>query len=150
MMQFSELAIKILAAYLALNNLGNFLPFIITLRSSDSGESMPIAVVVGWVVIPVIIGIVLWVLAPKIASKIILPSERDTAISEKGLVAAGTFLIGVYWALKSVGVVVGQLFSMGTINYGYAAVFIISLMLVLGGRFFVSVYHRLRTAGTGL
>ncbi|BBM00116.1 hypothetical protein [Microbulbifer sp. GL-2] len=150
MMQFSELAIKILAAYLVLNNLGNVLPFIITLKSSDSGQSIPIISVAGWVVIPFVIGIVLWILAPKIARKTIVSSDGDAAISEAGLVVAGTFLIGVYWALKSVGVVVGQLFSLGTINYGYVAVFIISLVLVLGGRFVVTMYHRLRTAGTGL
>lgn len=150
MKQFSELAIKILAAYLALNNLGNFFPFVITPTSWGSGETIPIAAVVGWVVIPAVIGITLWVLAPKIASKIIISSEGDAVISERGLVAAGTFIIGVYWALKSVGIIVAQLFSVGTINYGYAAVFVISLILILGGRFVVTAYHRLRTAGTGV
>ena len=150
MKQFSELAIKILAAYLVLNNLGNAFPLFLAPESWGNGEPLPIAPVIGWVVVPAIAGIVLWVLAPQIAHKIFSASEQDTAISENGLVVAGTFLIGIYWALKSVGVIVGQLFAMGTVNYGYVAVLVVSLALVLGGRFVATVYDRLRTAGTGV
>lgn len=150
MKQFSELAIKILAAYLVLNNLGNTLPLIIAGKSWGSGESIPFAVLVGWAVIPAAIGIILWVLAPRIVHRIIRSDEGDTSISEKGLVVAGTFLIGIYWALKSVGVIFGQNFSVGTVNYGYIAVFLISLALIFGGRFISMVYSKLRTAGTGV
>ncbi|WP_444901888.1 hypothetical protein ACJJIG_00980 [Microbulbifer sp. SSSA007] len=150
MKQFSELTIKILAAYLVLSNLGNALPFIIAPASWGISGPIPIAPVLGSIVVPAVIGIILWVLAPKIAPKIIRSTDGDASISEKGLVAAGTFLIGVYWALKSVGVIVGQLFTQGTINYGYVTVLLISLAMIFGGRFVTTMYHRLRTAGTGV
>lgn len=150
MKQFSELAIKILAVYLVLNYLGNALPLFLAPESWSNGEPLPVAPIIGWVVVPVIAGILLWILAPQIARKLFRSTEEDTAISEKGLVVAGTFLIGVYWALKSVGVIVGQLFAMGTVNYGYVAVLVIALVLILGGRFVAIFYHRLRTAGTSV
>ncbi|GAB2528958.1 hypothetical protein GCM10008940_34630 [Microbulbifer agarilyticus] len=108
---------------------------------------MPIWPLIGWLGIPLMIGIVLWFSASKIAQKIIGNDEKDASLSEDGLVAAGTFLIGTYWGLKSIGTVVGQLSSVGTLNYGYVTVFAISMLMICGNKTITRMYRKLRTAG---
>ncbi|WKD49100.1 hypothetical protein [Microbulbifer spongiae] len=150
MKQFSELLIKILAAYLILRNLGNASPLFFLPEFWEREESLPIAPFVVFLLAPILIGIVLWVLAPKIAQKIINSDENDAAISERGVVVAGTFLIGVYWALRSIGIVISEISTTRSIDFGNVAVFVISLALILGGKFITSFYRWLRTAGTGI
>ncbi len=56
---------------------------------------------------------------------------------------AGVFLIGVYWALKSVGIILSQFLNGGTVDYGYVSVLLISVFLILGGKFITNMYHKL-------
>ncbi|AOS97725.1 hypothetical protein AUP74_02317 [Microbulbifer aggregans] len=147
MKQFSELAIKIFAAYLALSNLGNVIPLFFSPAAWGTQSDVPIWPLIGWLGIPLMVGFVLWFSASTIAQKAIGNGEEGTSLSEGGLVAAGTFLIGTYWALRSVGVVVGQLSSVGTVNYGYIMVFAISLLLIFGNKAITRMYRKLRTVG---
>ncbi|MFS1524510.1 hypothetical protein ACL7TT_10415 [Microbulbifer sp. 2304DJ12-6] len=133
MKQFSELVIKILAAYFILGNLGNASPLLFVPEFWTSKEFVPTVPFVAMLVAPIVIGIFLWILAPNIAQKLSSPCEGEAAISEHGLVIAGTFLIGVYWALRSIGIVIGEISNNGSIDYGNIAVFLISLVLILGG-----------------
>ena len=148
MKQFSELAIKIFSAYLVLSNVGNIIPLFFPPAGWGTQSDVPIWPLIGWLGIPLTIGIVLWFLASSIAQKIIGKEGEDSSLSEDGLVAAGTFLIGTYWALRSVGTVVGQLSSVGTVNYGYVTVFAISVLLICGNKSITRMYRKLRTAGT--
>ncbi len=75
---------KNFAAYLALNNLGNTLPLLLASGAWINREGAPVILVVGRAVIPIIMGILLWVYAPKIADKKISSSVKDDAISEGG------------------------------------------------------------------
>ncbi|MDP5211283.1 hypothetical protein [Microbulbifer sp. 2205BS26-8] len=150
MKQFSELAIKILAAYFILGNLGNASPLLFVPEFWESKELVPTVPFIAMLAAPIVIGIFLWILAPNIAQKIISSYEGETAISEHGLIIAGTFLIGVYWALRSIGIVIGEISTNGSIDYGNIAVFLISLVLILGGKFITSFYRWLRTAGSGV
>ncbi|MFA0813851.1 hypothetical protein [Microbulbifer epialgicus] len=143
MIQFSVLAIKIFAAYLVLSNLGNSLPLFF---QPGARVEAPTWALIGWLIIPLVIGIALWFCASTIAQKIISVDAEETSLSEDGLVAAGTFLIGIYWALRSVGAIVGQLSSVGTVNYGYVIVFIISVLLIFGNKTIIRIYRKLRTA----
>ncbi|GAB2899528.1 hypothetical protein GCM10027180_31930 [Microbulbifer echini] len=126
------------------------MPLLLASGAWINREGAPVILVVGLAVIPIIMGILLWIYAPKIADKKISSSVKDDAISEGGLVVAGVFLIGVYWALKSVGIILSQFLNSGTVDYGYVSVLLISVFLILGGKFITNMYHKLRTAGTGV
>ena len=103
-----ELSIKLFAAYLVLSNSSYVIN--LALWSNDDDLSINEAVIwlpiIGYLVIPLIIGVSLWFMSPRIADR--LDYSDSPSISEKGVISAGTFVVGLYWLLHSIGVVLGQ------------------------------------------
>lgn len=114
------------------------------------------------IALPLLGGIVLWLFARRLARLI----SRDTnpakdIICEHELVAAGTFLIGLYLAFSSIPPLYASVSHYFALDYGWDSSSTVEtikrwslhlglgLVLMLGHRFFVRAYYFLRRAGTG-
>ena len=99
------------------------------------------------ILIPVLVGVILWFLAPKIALRVNQDTSEGHLPEERAIVSAGTFLIGVYWAMKSVTWILSQYFTTETVNYAGIVILGISVFLILGNNFIAHLYMRLRRYG---
>jgi len=143
-----EIVIKVFAAYLVFSTAGNYVPLVFVPGAWSGPNSPNIGYLAAGVLVPIGIGIILWLRAPKI-SKNAFPTETpEPIIPESGIVAAGVFLIGVYWLIRSFSVVVTQLSAQAPINYGWCVVLILSVGLILGNNVLAKIFRKLRTAGT--
>ena len=97
---------------------------------------------------PSVLALFLWLRAPKISKNAFSTETPGPIIPESGIVAAGVFLIGIYWLIRSFSVVVTQLSAQATINYGWCVVLILSVGLILGNNVLAKIFRKLRTAGT--
>ena len=97
--------------------------------------------------VPVIAGVILWFLAPKIALRVNKESNEGQLPEEKAIVSAGTFLIGIYWAVRSINSVLSQYSATETVNYVGIIILGISVFLILGSNFVAHVYTWLRRYG---
>ena len=107
MKHLSIIAIRVLAVYLVASGLNVALPLFLVSESWADPKDIPTLVSLGYIGAPVIVGLLLWFLAPKLSSKV--PSESTEPLNENGLVSAGSFLIGVYLFVKHLGITIGQL-----------------------------------------
>ena len=151
MRPFSVLLIRILAIYLALNPLLSVSPI---LFSSGSGESRSewLPVLVAGVLIPMVVGVILWFSAQRLANKIHVGSaaEPSVNISEEGLVRAGSLLIGIYLFVQHIGTAISQWAWGGIIAYGSLSVIVLSLGLIIGTHSMGKLYKKIKYAGGGL
>ncbi|WP_028672510.1 hypothetical protein [Saccharospirillum impatiens] len=148
MRELIEIVIKVFAAYLVFSTVGGYAPLALVTDAFSGPNSPYIGFLAAGVSVPIGIGIILWFRAPKI-SKAALPSdEPGPIVPESGVVAAGVFLIGVYWFVRSSSVLLTQLSSQASLNYGWFAVMALSLALILGSDLMAKVFRKLRTAGT--
>lgn len=149
MKPFSVLLIRILAIYLALNPLLSVSPI---LFSSGSGESRSewLPVLVAGVLIPMVVGVILWFSARTLANKIHGGSaaEPSVNISEAGLVRAGSLLIGVYLLVQHIGTALSQWTWGGIIAYGSLAVIVLSVGLIVGSSSLGKFYKKIKYAGS--
>lgn len=96
--------------------------------------------------VPAVTGLVLWFIAPVLASRIIGDEHSNDIANEQDLVSAGSFLIGIYWAVNSIKDIASR-YSYGKINFGTLVVLGISVCLILGCRYVARFFKRLRTYG---
>ena len=148
---FSILLIRVLAIYLVLNPLLSMSPFLFSLGSDESlNEWLP--VLIAGVLIPMVAGVVLWLSARALANKIHAGARQEpsVAISEEGLVRAGSFLIGVYLFVQHAGTVISQWAWGGILAYGSMFVLLVSVGLIVGANSMGQLYRRIKYAGGGL
>ncbi len=148
------IVIRILAIYLFARSMMDMMP--LTLASAFwESTNLSIAdlfLLIFWLSTS-LFGIVLWILAPGLARRLV-PESRSSetrssqALTETGFIRAGTFLIGIYWFLGSAAIFFGQLLGGGGINYGYAIVLLVSIFLVLQGNRVVQLYSKMKTFGS--
>ncbi|MGO1708002.1 MAG: hypothetical protein ACTHZH_10180 [Oleiphilaceae bacterium] len=143
-----EIVIKVFAAYLVFSTVGNYVPLAFVPGAWSGPNSPNIGYLAAGVLVPIGIGIILWLRAPKISKNAFSTETPGPIIPESGIVAAGVFLIGIYWLIRSFSVVVTQLSAQATINYGWCVVLILSVGLILGNNVLAKIFRKLRTAGT--
>lgn len=143
-----EIIVKVFAAYLAFTTLGNYVPLAFAPNAWGGENSPHIPYLLAGLLVPIIISIVLWLKAPKIAKASFSTDTPEPVIPESGVVAAGAFLIGVYWLVRSISILVTQLNEPSSVNYGWAVVLLLSVGLILGNRLIAKLFQKLRTVGT--
>ncbi|WP_341580987.1 hypothetical protein [Marinobacter metalliresistant] len=147
MRELIEIVIKVFAAYLVFSTVGNYVPMALVPNAFSGPNSPYIGFLAAGVSVPIGIGIILWLRAPKIAKAALSPEVPGPVVPESGVVAAGVFLIGVYWFVRSASVLLTQLGSQASLNYGWFAVLILSVALILGNDFIAKVFRKIRAAG---
>ncbi|WP_447957646.1 hypothetical protein [Vreelandella sp. EE7] len=141
---FSVLLIRVLAIYLVVSPLYT-LAFSLQNIFTAELESPWLPVMVTSLVVPLLIGAVLWLKAPTIAQKIHQSdTQADASVDEAGLVRAGSFLIGVYLFVQQVGNVISRWEWGGGVTYASLAVLILSLALMLGSSFLQKLFYRFK------
>lgn len=147
MRELIEIVIKVFAAYLVFSTLGNYIPLALV-PDAFSGQHWPhIWFLAGSLSVPIVIGMVLWLRAPKISKAALSSEASGPLIPESGVVSAGVFLIGVYWFVRSVSVLLTQMGSQASINYGWCVVLVLSIGLILGNSFIAKIFRKIRAAG---
>ncbi|NWN89948.1 hypothetical protein HLV39_00370 [Marinobacter adhaerens] len=142
-----EIIVKVFAAYLAFSTVGNYVPLAFSPEAWGGAHSPHLPYLTAGLLVPIIISIVLWLKAPKIAKASFSTDTPGPAIPESGVVAAGVFLIGIYWLVRSISILVTQLGAPSPINYGWLVVLLLSVGLILGNTLIAKVFRKLRTAG---
>ncbi len=99
-------ALRLVSVYLFVQALGQTFAFISMFPFIDIDTRLSSGAFFGYVSIPYIVAVLLWVLAPTIAIK--LTTHTDTNIDESGLVKVGGFLLGVYLAVTYSGKLIGS------------------------------------------
>lgn len=148
MRELIEIVIKVFAAYLAFSTVGNYAPLVLVPGAFDELTSHSIGFFAAGLLVPVCIGIVLWLRAPNISEASLTSDVHGPVVPESGIVAAGVFLIGVYWFVRSLSVLLTQLGAQTSINYGWCAVLVFSIGLILGSNLITRIFRKIRTAGT--
>jgi hypothetical protein len=103
--------------------------------------------ILGLVLIPLAVGIALWFLAPRIARRVYEDSSEGNLPEERAIVSAGTFLLGVYWAMTSLSWILSQYSTEETLSYVGIIIFGISVFLIVGNNFIARVYMKSRRDG---
>jgi len=152
MKHLSIIAIRVLSVYLVASALNAGLPLFLMPESWGLTEGIPTFVLVGYIGLPIIIGFLLWFLAPRLSSKV--PSENKEPLTENGLVSAGSFLIGVYLFVKHLGITIGQLhvisnreFQLDHFNWTSPVILGFSLFLIVGSKYIVLLFRKFRYFG---
>lgn len=147
MKELVEIIIKVFAAYLVFSTMGNYVPLVLVPDAFSGPNSPHIGFFAAGLSAPIVIGVVLWLRAPKISKAAFSAEVCRPIIQESGVVAAGVFLIGVYWFVRSASVLLAQLGSQASANYGWCVVMVLSVGLILGNSFIARIFQRIRTAG---
>jgi len=147
MRELIEIVIKVFAAYLVFSTVGNYAPMALVLGAFSGSTSPLIGLIAAGVSAPIGIGIILWLRAPNISKTAVSTDSPGPVIPESGVVAAGVFLIGVYWCVRSISVLLTEMGSQVSMNYGWLAVLVLSVALILGNDFIAKVFRKIRTAG---
>jgi predicted neutral ceramidase superfamily lipid hydrolase len=103
--------------------------------------------VISAVVTPFLVALVLWFSAKKLAIWM-LPDANSTQVpGARVLVSAGTFLIGLFWAMTALQALIA-LYPYGYSKlYPWLILLAVSIGLMLGSNFISRCYGWLRTAG---
>ncbi|MBS3805619.1 MAG: hypothetical protein KGY54_13815 [Oleiphilaceae bacterium] len=148
MRELTEIVIKVFAAYLVFSTVGNYVPLALVPDAFSGPNSPDIWFFAAGLSVPIVIGMVLWLRASKISKSAFSSEAPGPVIPESGVVAAGVFLIGVYWFVRAVSVLLTQLGSQVSINYGWCVVLALSVGLILGTNFIAKVFRKIRAAGS--
>ena len=146
MKSIAELILKLVALYLMLSNLGHLIQTLAVPGSWIDEREIPMLGLVAWLGFPILIGLILWFSSSSLAERITKVDGESIEISEQGLVSAGVFLIGLYWVIKSIAIVLGQFLSAGELNYGYIIVFCLACYFVVGNKAVTRAYVKFRNA----
>lgn len=147
MRELVEIVIKVFASYLVFSTAGNYVPLALVPGTFSGATSPAIWFFASGLSVPIVIGMVLWFRAPKISKAAFSSETSGPVIPENGVVAAGVFLIGIYWFVRSVSVLLTQLGSQASINFGWCVVLLLSVGLILGNSFIAKLFRKVRAAG---
>ena len=144
MKPFSILLIKTLALYLLLTTLYSFLPVIFSGNINNLINSELMVVLVSSVLLPVIGGVILWIKAESIASKIhhVDPAITTHNIQGHDIVRAGLFLIGVFLLIEHINILINHYLIMQQIDYSSIFVIVISILLIFRNSFLMNIYSK--------
>lgn len=111
------------------------------------------------IAIPLLSGVVIWILSVPISRYVTNSQSTEVnLIDDASIVAAGTFLIGVYLAFSQLPMLFFVIEKYNELEYGMESTsitsaiklssinFVIGLLLMIGNGSFVKVYKWLRTA----
>ncbi len=147
----TTLVIRILAFYLVANAAINFLPMILASNIFDESEvNTSEGILITLFISTILVGVILWFIAPFITSKLAPANTSQESLSEQGIVNAGTFLIGIYWLYSSGLMLLVQLIHDGSISYGHAIILLLSVFLILQGKQITRFYNRVRAFGSDI
>lgn len=147
MKPFSILLIRVLGLYLFLSILFSVIPVFFGPNTREFWSDELLPVLLATVVVPMVGSVLLWCFADRLASRLHGDVEANIRVKDDDLVRAGTFLIGVYLVVRHIGLLVGEYTSFGTVAYGALVVVIAGLCMMLGGRFLVALYRKVKYFG---
>lgn len=148
MKPFTIILIRVLAVYLLVSSFQLGFPLYLEIENWEVtiNSSNHMLAYIGYLGIPAIAGLVLWFVAPGLASHVVTEDNSFESPNEQGLVSAGSFLIGIYWAVSSIRDIASQ-YSYSKISVGTLIVLGISVCLMLGCRYVAGIFKKLRTYG---
>ena len=146
MKPFTVILVRVLAIYLLAKSFQLGLPFYLETDSLEViiSSSSHMLAYFGYMGVPAVTGLVLWFIAPVLASRIIADEHSTEVLNEQGLVSAGSFLIGIYWAVYSINDIASR-YSYDKITFGTFVVLGISVCLILACRHVARFFKKLRT-----
>lgn len=136
--------IRVLAVYFIAQSFWWGMPVIFSSGGWESIAAEDVITVAKYMGAPVVVGVILWFSAPAIASRATLEEKAPQIPNEQDLVGAGTFLIGIYWAVHAITNFVTIYTLNGSIHYGSVASLIIATLLILGSHFISVIFTKLR------
>ncbi|MFG6667543.1 hypothetical protein ACGK9R_10580 [Halomonas sp. HNIBRBA4712] len=141
---FSIISMRLLAVYLVLSPLmalGSTLPAFF--ETPDELERWRMLFTAS-LLVPLILGALLWFKAPGLARKLHRNEPADTAVTETGLVRAGSFLIGIYLIAQHLGGVISRWHWGGGLDAGSLVALAMGLLLMLGAKAMAKLFDRFR------
>ncbi|MFC2991379.1 hypothetical protein [Halomonas tibetensis] len=155
MKPFSILLIRLLGLYLFLKTLFAVVPALALLgpNAAEPGVGKLLLIYVATVGVPMAGGVLLWCFAGRLADRLHgaggVSDAASGRIADEDLVRAGTFLIGVYLVVRHVGMLVAAYTGAGAVAYDALVVVLAGLGMMLGGRYLVALYRRIKYLGVG-
>ena len=96
---------------------------------------------------PLVVAVILWLWAKQLARWMVPDADSSWVPEERALVSVGTFLIGVFWAMRALQALI-TLYPYGLVKiYPWLVLLGLSIGLMLGSNFISRCYGWLRTAG---
>lgn len=143
MISYAQISIRILAIYVLANSVNSAYSHLY-LRSINfyDGDAVYF-LVAGSLVIAIVLSALMWFLAPKLAGKLVAGHDAQP-ISESGIVSAGSFVIGLYWFMKSLLMAITSYAGEQHLNIGALVLLFISVLIILGNKIVSDLYNRLR------
>ncbi|MGI9316562.1 MAG: hypothetical protein ACR2QW_04440 [bacterium] len=139
--------IRLLSIYLVANSLSNTSFVFLVPTLWEDLDSTSVYIIFSQFFFTLVFGVLLWVSAQKIATWVSKDSSKVWLPEEKAIVSAGTFLIGIFWAFRSLSAVISQAIESHSVNYQWLIILVLSAWLLLGCKGVTKVYSQLRTAG---
>ncbi|WP_252109712.1 MULTISPECIES: hypothetical protein [unclassified Halomonas] len=142
---FSIIAIRLLAVYLVVRPLMAILSSLpAAFASADEIESWRILFTAS-LLLPFLLGALLWFKAPALAQRLHPHDPSDErALDERGLVRAGSFLIGVYLVVQHLSGVISRWQWGGGLDAGSLIALLLGLALVFGATAMAKLFERFR------
>jgi hypothetical protein len=150
MKPFSILLLRVLSLYLVLTALFSFLPILFSSSRTQVFEAELFPILIASLLLPLVGGIVLWILAPWVSDRIHRYDEIEgsqSPINDSGLVSAGLFLIGMFLLVRNIAYLVGNYNVSKSVDFGAIFVVVVSLLLIVGNGFFTKIYKKIRYFG---
>ncbi len=95
MKNISESLFKIAAIFLITYGMSSFVEFVFSMKMVPESEFFEIPVLVYWSkLIPIVIGVIVWLSIPKLTSSKTASTESSDS---RSIVSIGCFLIGLFW-----------------------------------------------------
>jgi hypothetical protein len=145
MISLSIVSIRVLAIYLIVNSLNVAIPILSLPEAMGSIAEIKYPVWVGYVFIPMLTGTALWFLSPAISKR--LSSEDQLSnfdLQESTLVRAGSFLMGIYYFVDAVPVIITTYYGRQAIAKEMIGTALISCCLIFGSKFIGSIYRKIQ------
>ncbi|WP_370979736.1 hypothetical protein [Agaribacterium sp. ZY112] len=146
MKQIAILLIRLLSIYLIYQAITS-VTSILAIPQSWGSKTELLLPALAWIVIPLLAGVLLWWLSPKLANSALSQTDETRNITEDGVVRSGTFLIGLFILIKSISLLVGRWSAQSVVDYGSLVAVILSLLLLCGSGVIAKAYKVMRTWG---
>jgi hypothetical protein len=139
--------IRLLCVYLIAEGLTNIGPLVINPEFWKESETFTVLMVLSVFFTPLVIGSFMWASAQKIALWLNKDSSEIWLPEEKAIVSAGTFIVGIFWATRSLSAFFTLAVSGLRFSYPWLIMLLLPICLMLGSHRIAQFYSWLRVAG---
>lgn len=144
MKSYAVITIRILAFYILANSANTAYSHLYLQQMNFYDGTSVYWLIVGTLIVALSISVALWFSAPKMAARIVA-GHNDESISEAGVVSAGSFLIGLYWFIKSIAINISNAQNGHEVHIGAVFLLAVSLLVMLGNKYVSVAYTKLRS-----